>query len=201
MFSVGLTGNLASGKSTAIKCFESLGIPVVSADVIARDLTAPGQPALAAIQQHLGDACILDSGQLNRAAVRELIFTEPRQRIWLEGLLHPLIKDEIKRQIQNSQGPYCVVEIPLLKDRQSYPYLNRILVILAEKEQQIARVMARDHCSKEQAQAILATQPDDQARRELADDLIINRGSIRQLEQQIKILHTNYLHLAAENES
>jgi len=201
MYSIGLTGNIASGKSSAIQCFQSLGVDVISADVIARELTAPNQPALFAIRQQFGEAFILPSGELNRSALRQLIFKQPEQRAWLERLLHPKIQDEIKEQVMRSNGPYCVVEIPLLHNRKAYPFLNRILVILAEREQQIERVMARDHCDRAHAEAILATQPDDQARRDLADDLIINTGSRTQLQTQIKKLHANYLHLAAENES
>lgn len=200
MYSVGLTGNIASGKSTAIQCFQSLGVPVISADAVARDLTAPGKPALQAIKNHFGNSFILDSGQLDRAALRHMVFTQPEQRIWLEGLLHPLIKDEIKRLASLSKGPYCVIEIPLLSRRDAYPWLNRVLVILASQAIQIERVMARDHCDKSQALAILATQPDDQARRDLADDLLVNRGTVAQLQEHIKKLHAKYLHLAAENE-
>lgn len=200
MYCIGLTGNIASGKSTAIDCFRQLGVTVFSADVIARELTAPGQAALTAIQQHFGPDVITDSGELNRRALRAVIFASPAERQWLEHLLHPLIQDEIKRCVEQAEGPYCVVEIPLLVDRKHYPYLNRVLLILADKEQQISRVMARDHCDRNQALAILAAQPGDDARRKLADDTLINRGSLAQFQQRIKKLHANYLHLAAENE-
>lgn len=196
MYSIGLTGNIASGKSTVSRFFHSLGVPIISADVIARELTAKDQPALTTITQHFGDVVITPEGHLDRQALRRIIFADPIARQWLESLLHPLIKAEISRQAHDAVGPYCLVEIPLLKSKADYPWLNRILVILANHEHQIGRVMARDHCDRDQAVAILSTQPDDTARKNLADDLIINSGSLAELEQQINKLHKHYLHLA-----
>ncbi|MFC7782160.1 dephospho-CoA kinase [Legionella taurinensis] len=195
MYCVGLTGNIASGKSSAIRCFKSLGIPVVIADDIAREVTAPGQPALRAIQQHFGDA-MLHQGHLNRSKLRQLIFKQPEERQWLESLLHPLIRRQIEMRVTSFKAPYCVIEIPLLLDRSHYPYLNRILVILSESERLIERVMARDQHTREEALAILAAQPDEAARRAIADDLVINEGSLADFEQKIYDLHEKYLFLA-----
>jgi dephospho-CoA kinase len=201
MFCVGLTGNIASGKSTAIRYFQDLGVSVISADVISRDLTAANQPALLKIKQHFGDQILTPTGDLNRSRLRQLIFADQKERKWLEALLHPLIRDAIKTQVLQSQGPYCVVEIPLLLNRKDYPYINRILVLLADRNKQTERVMARDQCDKQHALDILAAQPSDSARREIADDLILNHGSIEELNAQIKKLHASYLLLATENQS
>ncbi|WP_239005184.1 dephospho-CoA kinase [Legionella sp. MW5194] len=197
MYCVGLTGNIASGKSSAIRCFKRLGIPVVIADDIAREVTAPGQPALRAIQEHFGDT-MLHQGELNRSKLRQLIFKHPDERQWLETLLHPLIRRQIETRITSFAAPYCVIEIPLLLDRSHYPYLNRILVILSEPERLIERVMTRDQHTREEALAILAAQPDEAARRAIADDLIINEGSIVEFEHKINDLHEKYLFLASQ---
>ncbi|KTD49424.1 dephospho-CoA kinase [Legionella rubrilucens] len=197
MYCIGLTGNIASGKSSAIRCFKNLGIPVIIADEVAREVTAPGQPALQAIQQHFGDK-MLHQGRLNRSKLRQLIFKHPEERRWLENLLHPLIRQRIETRVTSFEAPYCVIEIPLLLDRSHYPYLNRILVILSEPERLIERVMTRDQHTREEALAILATQPDEAARRAIADDLIINEGSLVELEQTINDLHEKYLFLAGQ---
>lgn len=197
MYCVGLTGNIASGKSSAIRRFKALGIPVIMADEVAREVTAPGQPALQAIRQHFGDD-ILHEDSLNRAKLRQLIFKHPHERLWLENLLHPLIRQQIEARIATFKAPYCVIEIPLLLDRSHYPYLDRILVILSDTERLIERAMARDRHSREEALAILAAQPDEAARRAIADDLIINEGSLAEFEQTIEDLHKKYLFFAGQ---
>lgn len=197
MYCVGLTGNIASGKSSAIRRFKALGIPVIMADEVAREVTAPGQPALQVIRQHFGED-ILHEDSLNRAKLRQLIFKHPHERLWLENLLHPLIRQQIETRIAAFKAPYCVIEIPLLLDRSHYPYLDRILVILSDKERLIERVMTRDQHSREEALAILAAQPDETARRAIADDLIINEGSLAEFEQTINDLHKQYLFLASQ---
>lgn len=198
MFCVGLTGNIASGKSTAMHCFHNLGVPVIIADNIAREITSPGQPAVGLIKHHFGNSIVTSLGELNRAALREIIFADPEERQWLEDLLHPLIRRRIEQHILLLQGPYCVIEIPLLLRRQDYPYLNRVLAIIADDELLISRVMQRDDSSREQALAILASQPDNEARRALADDVIVNNGSIDDLEKEIVRLHEHYLTYSAQ---
>ena len=196
MYCIGLTGNIASGKSTVATFFETLGITVISADKIARELTALGQPALHSIEEYFGKSVIYSSGELNRNGLRQRIFKEPKQRLWLERLLHPLIRRGIHSKINEARSAYCVIEIPLLNNRLDYPYLNRVLLILAEQEQQIKRVMLRDNCSREQSLAILATQVDDLIRQKMADDIIVNNGTLLELSAKVENLHAQYLQLA-----
>lgn len=196
MFCVGLTGNIASGKSTVAGYFANLGIDIISADKIARELTTELQPAFQGIVKHFGDHVLTPTGQLDRRSLRQLIFTNPTERLWLENYLHPLIRKQIELQIPTMQSPYCIIEIPLLRDRTRYPYLNRVLVIVAEAEQQIARLTVRDHCSKEDTLAILATQTNQQILCALADDRITNTGSLGNLEKDVEHLHKKYLQYA-----
>lgn len=196
MLCIGLTGNIASGKSTVAALFAELGIEVISADAIAKEITAKNQPAFHTIITHFGHEVKTENGELNRRYLRQLIFDNEHERQWLEKLLHPLIRKEIALKIQHVKTPYCIVEIPLLYDKSTYPDLNRVLLIKAESEQQITRVMRRDNCSREEALAILASQPDEKKRRDLADDILVNKGSLPELKEKVLSLHKKYLQLA-----
>jgi dephospho-CoA kinase len=199
MFCVGLTGNIASGKSTVSQLFKNKGIIIISADEAARELTKVNQPALIAIERHFGKAFIKPTGELNRLALREMIFSDPEQRLWLEQLLHPLIRQFMQNKLQESSGPYAIVEIPLLKNRVDYPYLDRVLLVLASHEQVIARVIERDKSKRAEVEAILAVQTkEDSSRLKLADDIINNDGSIAELAKKIENLHYQYLQFASQ---
>lgn len=200
MYCVGLMGNIASGKSTVASFFKRQEIDVISADKIARELTASNQPAFYSIVNHFGHSIINGAGELDRQTLRAIIFSDPKQRLWLEKLLHPLIREHILHKITEVQSPYCLIEIPLLNDRADYPYLNRVLLVMADREQQVERVMLRDKVSREQALAILAAQPKDLKRREFADDIIINNGSLSELSKKIEKLHHQYLELATQKD-
>lgn len=197
MYCVGVSGNIGSGKSTAVRIFKSLGISVICADSIARHLTAAGSPSLQSIQAYFGDHVVEHSGELNRALIKKIIFETPEHRVWLENLLHPLIRKEIKQQVLQCKSPYCVIEIPLLTQREDYPYLNRVLVILANPEKQILRMMHRDNISHSEARVILGTQPDEASRRKLADDVIMNNGTVDELRENVQVLHNHYISLAS----
>ncbi|MBL7479291.1 dephospho-CoA kinase [Legionella bononiensis] len=193
MYSIGLTGNIASGKTTVAQIFSDLGIEVLSADQISRELTAKNTVAYYEIVKHFGPKTLLENDDLDRRHLRELIFTHPEERLWLENLLHPLIRQQLEQKIKMCTSPYCVVEIPLLLDKKHYPYLNRILVVTAPLELQIARVMERDHCTQQQALAILSTQPELNERLKIADDVIINDSGYEQLKEAVIELHSKYL--------
>jgi dephospho-CoA kinase len=197
VYCVGLTGGIASGKSTAAELFSESGIQVINADKISRELTAKDQTALSKIVAHYGQEILMETGELNRRALRDIIFSDPQERIWLEKLLHPLIRQKIQEQIKACTTTYCVVEIPLLIDKKLYPYINRILLINAPIETQITRVMERDHCSREQALAILAVQPDINLRLQNADDVLINDLRMDELKIAVHDLHQKYLQLAS----
>lgn len=196
VFCVGLTGSIASGKSTVAEVFAQLNVPIINADKIAKELTAKGQPALQAIVTHYGQELLTTEGELNRRALREIIFTNSQERSWLEHLLHPLIRQAIKEQVASCTSIYCVVEIPLLVDKTLYPYIDRILLVTAPVETQITRIMQRDQCTKEQALTAIATQPDLKVRLQNADDLLINNVEVEQLKNQVMDLHQKYLLLA-----
>ena len=193
VYFVGLTGQLASGKSTVASYFAKLGVDVINADLIAKELTASNQPAFAEIVNHFGQSVLTPTGELDRRGLRQRIFNDADERLWLEKLLHPLIRKEIAHKISKVKTPYCLIEIPLLTDRAKYSYLNRVLLVQAEPEQQISRFMTRDNGSREEAQAIIANQANTSAQRVLADDILINSGSLAELEHKVKILHDNYL--------
>lgn len=193
VYCVGLTGNIASGKTLVTQLFAQYDIDIFNADTVAKALTSQHQPAYQKIVEHFSPIILQANGELNRKALRDIIFSQPKERIWLEELLHPLIRKQLQTDISLSKSPYCLVEIPLLKDKKSYPYLNKILLVNADSETQISRVMRRDQCTKEQALAILAIQPDIQDRIKIADNVIDNNLGINELSHAVKILHHQYL--------
>ena len=192
MFCVGLTGNIASGKSTVANEFKAFGAEIISADVIAKALTLKGEPAYNAIIAHFTRDILLPDGQLDRKALRHLIFSQAEEKKWLENLLHPMIRERIEHRIKTSKAPYVIIEIPLHFNRADYPYINRVLLINANESFQLERLMQRDQCSEEQARALLAHQPDFDTRKTIADDIIENNGDLNALKQQIKLLHARY---------
>jgi dephospho-CoA kinase len=193
VYCVGLTGGIASGKSLAAEVFSELGIHVVNADNISRGLTLQGQDAYTKIVTHYGAEILNEHNELNRKALRAIIFSDPKERTWLEQLLHPLIREKIKEQVGLSTTPYCIVEIPLLIDKKTYPYINRVLLIQAPKHIQIERLMQRDSCDQEQALSILAAQPDASLRLKNADDVVVNDAGVDKLKTKIIALHHQYL--------
>ena len=196
MYCIGLTGTIASGKSTVAALFATLGIDVINADHIAKALVNRDQPALQDIVNHFGKSVLRVNGELNRRHLRELIVNHPQERLWLEELLHPLIREQIQHSIGHCKSPYCIIEIPLLTDKSNYPYLNRILLVLADHEQQITRIMDRDHSTREQACAILATTfADENKRRLIADDVLVNDETVEALREKVNVLHAQYLSL------
>ncbi len=193
MYCIGLTGTIASGKSTVASQFSGLGIDVISADLIAKKLTASDQPAFENIIKKFGPSVLAPTGELDRQHLRELIFNSTQDRSWLENLLHPLIREQIRHEIGRCQSPYCLIEIPLLTDKSDYPYLNRVLLVLADHEQQITRLGLRDNSSRQQTLAILKTQADERTLRALANDVLMNDGSLDRLHEKIVQLHEQYL--------
>jgi len=195
-FRVGLTGGIASGKSTVSALFAQLGVPVIDADEISRIVVAPGSAGLAAIVGRFGPRVLADDGALNRRALRLMIFEEPAARRDLEAILHPLIRDEMERTAKNAGGAYQMFSIPLLVEGGPSDRVDRVLVVDVDEETQIHRVMARDQIPEPQARAILAAQATRAARLAAADDVICNSGSVADLRQSVEQLHARYLRLA-----
>lgn len=197
MWVLGLTGGIGSGKTAATRCFAQLGVPVTDADQLARVVVEPGRPALGQIVAHFGDAALAQDGTLNRAWLREQVFACPAQRQWLEGLLHPLIGEEINSHLQAVDSAYAILASPLLLETDQRRRVQRILVIDVDEATQVARTVARDDSSAQQVKEIMAAQMPRQQRLAAADDVITNTGSLQQLQQQVEELHQQYLHLAA----
>ncbi len=193
---VGLTGGIGSGKSAVADCFRRLGIKVVDADIAARAVVAPGTAALAQIGVHFGASVIQTDGELDRAALRQIVFNDDAQRHWLEQLLHPEIARWIATELAAAQSPYAILESPLLLETTQHNLTQRVLVVDVPEALQVARAAARDHNDPEQIKAIMATQLSRAERRARADDLIDNAGALDALEQAVAELHDHYCRLA-----
>jgi dephospho-CoA kinase len=198
---IGLTGGIASGKSTVTQRFAELGVPVIDADVASRTVVEPDKPGLAQVVERFG-AGVLADGQLDRRALRNLIFKDSSLRQALDAILHPLIRAEMEHQAAQVQGPYVVMAIPLLVEGGgSAKRVDRVLVVDADETLQIQRLQARDGSSVEQARAILAAQTSRDARLRMADDVLLNSGSVAELRQAVDRLHEQYLQLAQTSSS
>lgn len=193
---IGLTGGIASGKSTVAQRFMDLGVPVIDADVAARAVVLPGKPGLAQVIERFGPSVVAGNGELDRRALRELIFKDPGSRRDLESILHPLIRADMEQSAQTAVGPYVVLAIPLLVEGGPSDRVDRILVVDVDEALQIQRVMARDGGTPEQARAILESQARRAARLAVADDVLQNTATVTDLRQAVDALHQRYLRLA-----
>jgi dephospho-CoA kinase len=196
-FRVGLTGGIASGKSTVADLFAALGVTIIDTDVIAREIVAPGSPLLAKIAEHFGSDMIAADGGLDRRALRQRVFADPAERQWLEQLTHPEIRRLTDERSDAAPGPYSIVAIPLLVETGGKDRFDRVLVVDCEPELQLARLQARDGSTRAQAEAALAAQVSRAARLAVADDVIHNDGDIARLRDQVEKLHRAYVAASA----
>lgn len=192
-----LTGGIASGKTTVSDCFSKLGVPVVDTDLIARELTEAGQPALESICEKLGRDFLMPDGSLDRAKLRTAIFEDRAVRSQLEAILHPAIAARAEEQIGQLHSTYCIVVIPLFAETSDYDWVDRVLVVDVPEETQVSRVMSRDRVSREQAAAVLRAQASRRQRLMIADDVIDNGRGLDFLQHQVEDLHRKYLRLFA----
>ena len=192
-YRIGLTGGIASGKTTVANLFAALGVPIVDTDLLSREVVAPGSPLLAEVIGHFGVAVRATDGSLNRQALREAIFADPAERQWLEALLHPAIRELTDRRSDAATGPYVIVAIPLLVETQGASRFDRVLVVDCEPEVQVARLVARDGISREQALRMLSAQAPREARLAVAQDVIRNDGDLANLRSQVEKLHRQYV--------
>lgn len=196
-YTVGVTGGIGSGKSTVANLFAELDIVVVDADVIAREVVAPGEPVLDAIGAYFGPEVIAADGSLNRALMRERIFENSAYRHWLEALLHPLIRERMIEECQNARSAYCLLVVPLLVENKLTDLCQRVLVVDASPEVQIARSVRRDHSNEAQIKAMMATQASREQRLSAADDVLDNNDcDINALQAAVLQLHEQYLALS-----
>ena len=193
---VGLTGGIASGKSTVADLFAKLGAAIIDTDFIAREVVMPGQPALAEIREEFGDSIMSADGTLDRAALRALVFADGRARRRLEAILHPRIQRATLRQTQQAGGDYQLIVVPLLAESPLKSYVDRILVVDCDEDTQIRRLLERDAETEEQARRILAAQSSREERLAIADDVINNDGDLADTSAQVAVLHEIYLSLA-----
>lgn len=193
---IALTGGIASGKSAVAEEFAKLGVPVLDTDQIARDVVAPGMPALGQLVAEFGSEVLDANGRLDRSHIRERVFSDPAQRRKLEAITHPAIRAELARRSAAAGGDYQVHVIPLLVETGRAEAYDRVLVVDCPEEAQIERLLARDHTSREQAEEILAAQASREERLNAAHDVIENTGTLADLQRFVQTLHRNYALLA-----
>lgn len=196
MYVVGLTGGIASGKTTVADRIAAKGIHLVDADVVARDVVALGSHGLQQITAHFGAAILHDDGTLDRAQLRARIFADENEKSWLNNLLHPLIRNEMLEQLKAANSAYTLLVVPLLVENQLTSLCDHILVVDVPEQVQIARTMARDQVSEQQAKAILSAQASRQQRLAVADSVLVN-NNLTELDAEVERLHEKFLELAA----
>lgn len=192
---IGLTGGIASGKTTVSDMFAELGATVIDTDVIAREIVAPGEPALDEIGEAFGAEVLCDDGSLDRTAMRKIIFADDAARQKLEAILHPRIQAETLREAASAVGPYMLIVVPLLANSPLRVHLDRILVVDCLESTQIERLLARDAESEDQARRILAAQASREERLAIADDVIENNTTLDALAAQVSAFHDRYMAL------
>ncbi|MBT8091002.1 MAG: dephospho-CoA kinase [Gammaproteobacteria bacterium] len=194
---IGLTGGIASGKSTVANMFAELGVPIIDTDVIAREVVEPGQPALDEIRAQFGDEVFAADGQLDRNAMRRRIFSDEHARLQLEAILHPRIGEETRRRASTATGPYQVIVVPLLVGSPLAQFVDRVVVVDCDEELQVQRLLARDAETVEQARRILSAQASRQARLAIADDVISNDNALDETRRRVRELDRSYRDLAS----
>jgi len=196
MLTIGLTGGIASGKSTVARYFEARGVEVIDADEISRQVVAPGEAALNAIVDHFGNDIVDAEGNLNRARLREIVFNNVDERRWLEELLHPLIHAVVRRRLENCNSPYCLLMSPLLLETEQHQLVDHVLVVDVSPQTQLQRALARDGSNRKTIEAIISAQKPRQDRLAFATDIINNAGTQDELEAEVEKLHAKYLERA-----
>lgn len=198
MLTIGITGGIGSGKTSASDYFTSHGIHVVDADIISREVVEPNEPAWQAIKDRYGDAVLNQDGSLNRPWLRQKVFADPSERKWLESQTHPRIRESIINQLAQARSPYAILVSPLLFEARQNELVDRTLVIDVEEEVQVARACSRDQNDKAQIRRIIAAQMPRKKRLSLADDMADNSMDLIHLYRQLDLLHSRYLRLAEQ---
>ena len=192
-FIVGLTGGIGSGKTTVANLFADLGVVLVDADIVAREVVNPGSEGLAAIVEHFGAEILLSDGHLDRSMLRERIFNNDEERLWLNGLLHPLIRETMLKNCKEAQSNYVIMVVPLLFENGLDRLVQRTLLVDISPQLQQQRTMARDDVSAKQVQNIIGSQATRAEKLSKADDVIDNQGEISALKCKVSALNSLYL--------
>ena len=190
---IGLTGGIGSGKTAVSETFEKLGITVVDADLASRVVVEKGKPCLEEIAKHFGDDILNENDELNRAKLREIIFNSDSEKLWLESLLHPAIAEQIKDELNASKSPYTILVSPLLLETNQRDFCDKVLVVDVPIELQMERTTKRDGVSEDQVKSIIKSQINRDERLQLADEIILNEGSIEDLEIIVRELHEKFI--------
>jgi dephospho-CoA kinase len=195
---VGISGGIGSGKTTVTDLFAKYAIEVIDADVIAREVVEPGTPALKAIVDKLGRSVLDESGSLDRAKLRILVFNDSEIKNWLNQLLHPAIRKQMLLQTQQAKSAYCLLSVPLLVENKLYEQVNRVVIVDVLEQTQLHRTLLRDKTNEQQILAIMSAQATRLQRLAVADDVIDNNGNADDLVKQVTQLHKNYLQFAKQ---
>ena len=195
---VALTGGIASGKSAVANAFAARGVPVIDTDMLAREVVRPGTATLAAVSAQFGAGILLPNGEIDRRALRDVVFADPARRKALEAILHPAIRAALEARLTAIEAPYAIIAIPLLAETGGRDRFDRVLVVDVAPELQKSRLMSRDGDSARQAEAMLAAQASRAERLAIADDRIDNSGSLAELDAGVERLHAQYLEAAAK---
>ena len=196
---IGLTGGVASGKSTVARAFANLGVAVIDSDRIARDIVEPGQPALAEVVAAFGPEIVGEDGRLDRKSLRELVFSDSSRRARLEAILHPRIAAELHARAGAAGGPYQVLEIPLLLETGMQTQVDRVLVVDCPVEAQVQRLIERDGGTASDAHRIVAAQTGRDRRLAAADDVIVNDGALDSLDRSVRALDRSYREISGDD--
>jgi len=197
---IGVTGGIASGKTTVANLFhQEFGIEIVDADVVARQVVEPESEGLKAIEQHFGREVIQQDGTLDRAKLREIIFSQPEQKAWLNNLLHPMIRTQMLADLAKAQSEYALLVIPLMVENNLQSLADKVLVVDVDEETQVQRTVERDKVDVEQARAILSSQATREQRLSIADYVVKNNTENQKLLYQITELHKKFLEITRAN--
>lgn len=197
VFVVGLTGGIGSGKSAATAIFANLGIDIVDADEVARDVVEIGSEGLRKITEHFGETILLEDGSLNRATLREKVFAAKEEKLWLNGLLHPLIRCRMQQLISESTSAYCILSVPLLVENKLTEMCNHVVVVDCPEALQLERALKRDGSSEQTIKSIMASQASRDERVNAANDVLDNSTTLEALASQVSALHQKLLTLAS----
>jgi dephospho-CoA kinase len=195
---VGLTGGIGSGKSVVSDMFESLGIDIVDADIVAREVVEPGKPALQSIAKQFGDEVLLIDGSLNRQKLRDIIFSDSNAKRWVEMLLHPIIRADILRQLAQANSPYCILVSPLLFETKQHQLCSTTLLIDVPEQLQKQRASSRDNTSEDAIQKIIDAQLPRTDKLKLSNQVIVNDGTLEELKEKVLKQHEAYLKMASD---
>ena len=196
MFTVGLTGGIGSGKSTVAGIFAELGVEIIDADLVAREVVEPPSAALNAISARYGEGILTADGALDRPRMRKLVFADEAERTWLEDLLHPLIDERIRQEIAGCESPYCILVSPLLLETSQRRLVDRVLVVDVSRQTQLQRSLLRDQGERATIEAIIDAQASREERLRAADDVIHNEGAKDTLAAHVREMHARYLSLS-----